>query len=267
MIPSAVASVGRHLVLLGPAWTRAFRCVWMLEELDLTYHIDSRAMPVSKLVRQHVSTGKVPVLLEFDDMDTSDSASTVIANSAATADHQHQPPPLYPTSAPPSFVLSESSAINTYLGDQYGGVARHLIPPPGTRERATYDATVSCITAELDSQGLWLHRKHEAMAEQLGGPPNPAAVATAKQQFERINLHLAAQLHPYLLGPHFTAADILYVHCLDWSKGIGWHDQWPPHLEEYRHRCQQRPAYQRAKLQRDAGKRAGKKTQHGDSKL
>ena len=29
---------------------------------------------------------------------------------------------------------------------------------------------------------------------------------------------------PYLLGPSFTAADILLVHCLNWAEAIGWLD-------------------------------------------
>ena len=238
MIPEAVGA-GRRLVLLGPAWTRAFRCVWMMEELGLKYQVDSKAMPVSKAVRQHVGTGKVPVLLEFD------GNNNEVVSQENEAYH------------PPSFVLSESSAINTYLCDQYGGVNLNLIPPAGTRERAKYDETVSCITTELDSQGLWLHRKHKGDI--------PEILPAARKQFDRINRHLAKQLNPYLLGQHFTSADVLYVHCLDWSKGIGWHDQWPEHLESYRKLCQQRPAYQSAKLQRDAEKAANKSKSSSDT--
>jgi len=226
------AMLPRRLVLLGPAWTRAFRCVWMLEELEDVrdnYEVNAQALPVSRTVRQHVSTGKVPVLLEFDNNSNDDE---------------------------PSFVLSESSAINTYLCDQYGGAKLNLIPPAGTRQRAKYDETVSCLTTELDSQGLWLHRKHEAMAQNFGACPE--AVVAARAQFDRINTHLAQQLDPYLLGAHFTAADVLYVHCLDWAKGIGWSDQWPTNVEGYRQLCHQRPAYQRAKVQRDAEKKSSK---------
>ena len=35
---------------------------------------------------------------------------------------------------------------------------------------------------------------------------------------------MISQLSPYLLGEHFTAADILYVHCLDWAESIGWYE-------------------------------------------
>jgi len=228
-----------RLVLLGPAWSRAFRCVWMLEELGLPYRIVEEAMPISRAVRKYVSTGKVPVLLEFDDKPTPDFQN-------------------------PSFVLSESAAINSYLCDRYGGGGLlgekeqqpppQLIPPPCTRERALYDQAVSCILSELDAQGLWLHRKHEALAQHFGAIPD--AVVAARKQFDRINAHLAQQLHPYLLGSHFTAADILYVHCLDWAKGIGWHGEWPSNVESYRQLCHERPAYQRAKQLRDAGKKS-----------
>jgi glutathione S-transferase len=217
----------KTLRLLGPAWTRAFRCVWMLEELGLPYEIVLDSLPVSRKVRKYVSTGKVPVLLEYD----------------------------HPTDEYPSFVLSESAAINTYLADHYGGVDKGLIPPAYTQQRARYDEAVSCIVTELDSQGLWIHRKHEAMAQHFGAIP--AAVQHAEQHFNRINAHVCQPLvsSPYLLGDEFTAADILYVHCLDWSKGIGWHTHWPAIVHEYRDRCHSRPAYQRAVKARDGDKK------------
>jgi hypothetical protein len=42
------------------------------------------------------------------------------------------------------------------------------------------------------------------------------------------------------------------VHCLDWSKSIGWDVNWPQQLHAYRALCHARPAYQRAKALRDA---------------
>ena len=48
----------------------------------------------------------------------------------------------------------------------------------------------------------------------------------------------------YLLRNEFTAADIIYLRCLDWAKGIGWHANWPKGLDEYRKRCQARPTCQ-----------------------
>merc|ERR1719210_1550627 len=54
------------------------------------------------------------------------------------------------------FVLSESAAINTYLGDKFG----RLVPQHGTQERALYDQWCFFLMSELDAQALYIHRKH-----------------------------------------------------------------------------------------------------------
>jgi glutathione S-transferase len=198
----------------------------MLEELSVPYE-NVNVLPVSRAVRKYNKTGKVPVLLELDSKESED----------------------------PSFVLFESVAINTYLGDNYGANTG-LVPPALTRERAIYDQTVCYILSELDAQGLWIHRKHEGLGKHFGYIPE--AVEAGKQQFVRINEDLAGRLNPYLLGERFTAADIMYVHCLDWAKGVGWHESWSDNVEPYRKMCHQRPAYQRAKALRDAHKQAEK---------
>jgi glutathione S-transferase len=192
----------------------------MLEELGIPYeNIPVRS--ASKAARKHVTTGKVPMLLEYDDENNYNDDDDASA---------------YPK---PSFVLSESSAIVTYLAMKYGkssnGGCHTFVPSTwrdgdGWRERAIYDQTVACITNELDSQ----------------------AVEHAKQQFDITNRHLTQQLHPYLLGDSFSAVDILYVHCLDWSQAIGWDQDWPSHLQTYHQQSQNRPAYQKVRALRDA---------------
>jgi glutathione S-transferase len=228
---SSVVFATRSLHLMGPAWTRAFRCLWMLEELGLPYdHVD--AQPVSRRVKKFNPSGKVPVLLEYD-------------KSNATGSNEE-----------PSLVLTESVAINTYLGDCYDVHKIDLVPAVGTRERAIYDATVCSILSELDAQSLWIHRKHEGMGQHFGYIPD--AVEHAAHQFQRMNAQVAQQVAtsggPYLLGANFTAADILYVHCLDWASSIGWKKQWPEHLIEYRAKCHGRAAYQKVKSMRDVSK-------------
>ena len=78
-----------------------------------------------------------------------------------------------------------------------------------------------------------------------------------------MNEQLAGQVitsgGPYLLGAKFTAADILYVHCLDWASSIGWKtEQWPEHLAEYRAKCHERAAYQKVKGMQDVGNQVRK---------
>ena len=233
---------GRRLELVGSVLFRPFRNLWMLEELGLPYdYIPAR--PRGRAVSQHHELGKVPVLLEY--AEGSDSSP---------------------------FTMYESAAINTYLGDMVNCAndRRHhytlkeamdgpkpgeeridsLVPRVGTPERGRYEQTVSCILTELDAQGLWIHRKHEALGQFFGTIPE--AVAHAKSHFDRINAHLSKQINDnphshYLVGHSFTAADILYVHCLDWSKSIQWDDEWKDNeiLLEYLKLCKSRSAYQR----------------------
>lgn len=177
------------------------------------------------------------------------------------------------------FSMYESGPINTYLGDKYGSipspspsssVPRIHHPIVGTHERALYDQTLSVILSELDAQGLWIHRKHEALGHIF--QTIPEAVEHARKYFHKTNRVLMKQLQDsmdkvqqqqqgdddhgndgvadyYLLGPNFTAADICYVHCLDWSKTIGWHDKWTQDqcLAQYLDRVRSRPAYQKVK--------------------
>jgi glutathione S-transferase len=235
--------------LLGPAWTRAFRCVWMLEEINASYELDETALPQSDRVRALVKSGKVPILIDHG-CHYDDPSFNAAGRSRQQQQQQQEEEP---------FVLYESTAINTYLGEgtslvptAAGNGRQQQQQQQQQQQRARYHQTVDCINTELDAQGLWLHRKHAAMGHVFGELP-AAVITTARHQFTRMNTQIATQLSPYLLGESFTAADILYVHCLDWSKSIGWHDEWPVNVDEYRRLCQSRPAYQRAKLVRDKG--------------
>jgi glutathione S-transferase len=215
--------------IIGGAAFRTFRVLWMLEELQVNYH-HVPALPQSDHVRKYNPLGKIPILVEED-----------------------------------GFVLFESGAIMTYLGDKYRSThetsrntVHHLVPMAGTKERGLYDQTLSVLLTELDAQGLWIHRKHEAMGEVFTYIPD--AVTHARKYFHKTNRALIQQLKdangPFLLGPHFTAADIVYVHCLQWSKAIGWNDKWKDDtmVTDYLGRCTSRPTYAKVKALRDAEK-------------
>jgi glutathione S-transferase len=255
------------LKLLGPSFTRAFRCLWMLEELGVKYEIDELVRPQSRRARQYSGAGKVPILLHY----------------AETAD-----PPL---------VLTESLAINTYLGDtfpirsetdasEHGDDAASATdpsaypPPPlhmpsfGTLERVKYDQLACCILSELDASSLWVHHKHTSpdLAKVFGFIPELAAPCRAN--FAKANCELALQCRPYLLGPNFTPVDIAYVHCLEWATRQQWDDntnssgsddeveEWPAALlDPYLARCRARPAYRRAQQIRKACLLEGKRRQ------
>ena len=209
-----MASKSSTLKLLGPTMFRAFRCVWMLEELGVAYeHV--LAKPWSKVARTYHPQGKIPVLIDGD------------------------------------FVLYESAAINTYLGDKYES---NLLPPPRTQQRALYDQMTLCLMTDMDAQGLWIHRKHEELTEYFG--KSPEAVQEAKRQFEKVQGVMEKQLSepgPYLLGSDFSAVDILYVDCLNWATSIGWFKV-PMEdgvMQNYLNLCKSRPAYKRTAAKRN----------------
>ena len=211
--------------LIGAGMSRAFRCLWVLEELGIPYRYVA-ALPQSAEVKQHNPLGKIPVLVEDD-----------------------------------GFCLYETNAIIGYLGDKHGssdGSSSHLVPPAGTKERGLYEQAMSVLATELDAQGLWIHRKHEAMGEHFGHIPD--AVEHARKYFNKTNRMLIQQLKDntatvavgsgkpsYLLGPDFTAADIVYVHCLDWSKAIGWDAKWKDDatITKYIKVCKSRDSFSR----------------------
>jgi glutathione S-transferase len=212
------------LKLLGPAYTRTFRCLWMLEELGVPYLHVEEASPASRAVKEFQPSGKVPVLLDYSKGDNGEP-----------------------------FVLTESVAINTYLADCHGAKdsSLGLVPAVGTTERAFYDQTVCCILSELDAQALWMVRKHNGELAKIFGAI-PDIVPASQTQFHSINKLVAKQLQPYVLGSTFTAADILYVNCLDWAQMLGWNsdNHWPNNIDAYLELCRQRPAYQRAQAMR-----------------
>ena len=204
--------MGSHVrTIIGGASFRSFRCLWMVEELGIPYRLDPSG-PQSESVLKYNPLGKVPVFVDED-----------------------------------GFSMYESAAINTFLGDKYRKINGTLVPPPGTNLRGLYEQTVSVLTNEMDSQGLWIQRKHEAMGDTFTHIPD--AVDHARKYFNKTNRSMVKQLSengPYILGKEFTAADILYVHCLDWSRMIRWDEKWrdDPVVKNYLDLCKARPAFQ-----------------------
>ncbi|CAK9023109.1 Glutathione S-transferase 3 [Durusdinium trenchii] len=247
------------LVLIGTAKARPFRNVWMLEELQVPYTLRPE-IPRSPEVLAMNRSGKVPIL-KTSASHCLKHPETMLPESTAALQHGN-------------FIMTESAAINTYLADAFRGHVPELVPPAGSQLRGRYEELVSCIITELDAQGLWIHRKHEAMKQFFGHIPEDgerpgdsrvvdaldAAVQHAQQHFcNTVNILLAQlrEVGDYLLG-NFSAADILLVHCLDWAGVIKWlpstsiESELQPVLEQYLERCHKRDAYQRAVAQRKA---------------
>mmetsp|Transcript_27556 Transcript_27556/g.41671 ORF Transcript_27556/g.41671 Transcript_27556/m.41671 type:complete len:222 (+) Transcript_27556:105-770(+) len=210
------------LKLIGNPAMRAFRNVWMLEELGLKYE-NVPAMPLSKEAKQYHPHGKLPILVD----------------------------------AERDFFLFESAAINTYLADKFRGQGElELVPVAGTTERGRYEQMVSYIITEVDTQGLWIHRKHDHFKKIFGSIPE--AVKVAKATCLRSMTALLDDMdklgYDYLLGSKFSAADILFMDCLLWAQDIKWIPFKDAKVQaaaaRYMKAIEARPAYQKALAQK-----------------
>ena len=196
------------LTLWGGATGRTIRAHWALHELGLDYDkklIGSRTGATqSEEFRALNSKEKIPVLVHD------------------------------------GFVLTESAAIVTYLGDTFGG----LTPEHGTRERARYNEWTSFILMELDAHTLYILRRHDSLRHLYGEAP--AALEAARQGFDKQIRWALPRIRsaPFLVGDSFSGVDILMTSCLDWAHAYGF--DLDDALHEYRHLHRSRPAYRSA---------------------
>ncbi|MFT7652268.1 MAG: glutathione S-transferase [Limisphaerales bacterium] len=119
-----------------------------------------------------------------------------------------------------NFVLSESAAIVTYLGDTYGPDTG-LVPKPYTTERALYNQWSSFVQMELDAHTLYIIRKHRDLADLYGEAP--AAIETAIEGFNKqvAVAESAIKDTDFLVGSHFSAADLMLTSVLTWAVAYG----------------------------------------------
>ena len=202
------------LIVYGVGTSRALRAHWAMAELGLTYRteqIQSRSGQTTTVEYTALDPRqKIPVLQDGD------------------------------------FILSESSAIVTYLGEHYGSPGRQLVPAE-SRQRARYNEWVSFISMELDATSLYVLRRHEGLPEIYGDAP--VASKVAREYFVKMIGAAAVRFsggRSYLLGNAFSGADIMMMTVLPWAKKL---DIALPAIFEAYHDCTvERPAYQAALL-------------------
>ena len=195
----------------GGATSRTLRAHWMAHELALDYTPRADRFPhgcdSEDAFRTLNPKEKIPVLVDGD------------------------------------FVLTESVAIVTYLGDTYGK-GTGLVPEVGDRLRARFNEWNSFAQMELDAHTLYVMRKHRDLADLYGEAP--AAIQTAIDGFNK-QVNVAVDVlakQPYLLGDSFTAADLVLMTCLDWARAYGF--TLDPVLDAYRETIHEREACQQA---------------------
>ncbi|MDX2427035.1 MAG: glutathione S-transferase family protein [Cycloclasticus sp.] len=189
--------------------SRSSRVVWMLEEIGVDYdfikiELLQGAGQSEEYLKIHAD-GKVPAI--DDD----------------------------------GFVLTESAAIMTYLGDKYSD--SKLVPEPRTKERARYDEWSFFVLTELE-QPLWTVGKHTFVFPEEKRVPEILDVA--HWEFLKACKVLEKRLSgkKYALGDSFSAIDILIAHTLRWADAFGV-PCGSQLLDEYRERMSARASFER----------------------
>lgn len=195
--------------IYGTPKSRAFRVYWVMEELGLTY----KSIPITPGKESHSAeflklnpNGKVPALKEGD------------------------------------FILFESAAICYYLCTK--SPKQTLVPKEGTKERALVDQWMFWCMSELE-QAPWAISKHSYVypeqyrtANALDGPKYEFA------NYEKVLLKTLNQ-NKYLLGDHYTLADIFVAHTLNWANSMGLVSE--ERLKEYAKTLKELPSFNKAK--------------------
>ena len=160
-----------NLTVYGVGTSRAVRAHWAMAELGLSYRteqVQSRSgQTQTEAYTKLDPRQKIPMLQDGD------------------------------------FILVESSAIITYLAENYGGPDRQLVPTD-VRQRARYNEWVSFICMELDATSLYVLRRHEGLPQIYGAAPVATEVARAyfTKMIEAAAMRYAGR-STYLLGDDF----------------------------------------------------------------
>lgn len=189
--------------------SRSLRVVWALEELGVEYQchalrLDRGEGKTPEHLARHPD-GKVPVLVDGE------------------------------------LTLFESAAICRYLAARYG--ADSGLMPTDVAGQARLDQWLFFLLTELE-QPLWNQAKHTfALPE---AQRVPAMIPTAAWEYRRALAALTRRFNGdgWLMGGHFSLADIFLAQILGWSQKAK--HPVPEALKEYLARCMARPAYARA---------------------
>jgi glutathione S-transferase len=205
------------LKIYGVARSRAYRTLWMAAELGLDY--------------EHVK-------IDFADGSTRQPGFLAI-----------NPNGHVPAIDDDGFRLWESMAINLYLAKKYGSGAQGLYPHRLEDEARVWQWSFWGMT-EIERPAL------TALLNRVGPEDrrDPAAADAAEQALAAPLkvLDTAVGSTPYLLGDHFTVADLNLASILAWARQARVNLAAVPHAEGWLKNCHDRPAAQAARrLQRE----------------
>jgi glutathione S-transferase len=202
------------LRIYGIARTRAFRVLWVAQELGLAYeHLPIEIRDANPNVADYLKinpNGRLPAI--EDD----------------------------------GFVLWESLAITMYLAKKHG--LGRLYPEALEGEARTWQWSLWAVNEVDRGVNIWsLHAKRLPPEER-----NPKALADALKVLEQPLRVLEATLadRPYLLGEAFTVADLNVAAVMSRALAMDWTAA--PRVGDWLARCHARPAAREAVALRDA---------------
>ena len=203
------------LKIYGIVRSRAFRTLWMAEELGIPY--------------EQVQT------------DFSDGPMSCRVPGFAAINPNAQIPAIDDD----GFKLWESLAINLYLAKKH--VEKGLYPKSLHDEAKCWQWAFWAATSVEGPIGLW--GQHTMMFAPEKRDPKQAAGALEKLAgpFKVLNAHL--QAHPYLVGSSFSVADLNLAGVM--SRALAMDFAATPKVGEWLRRCLERPAAQKIRKLRD----------------
>ncbi len=200
------------ITLYGIAASRAFRCLWMLEELALDYR--------------------------HEPIDYRDHAALDAADYRAL-----NPNGRIPTLVDGELVLWESLAINLYLARRYGKQAG-LWPDDIEDEGRAYQWSF-WVMGEVEHPLLTVLMHQRLLPQDRRDPERAARNRGILRQPFSI-LERALSQHDWLAGDRFTAADLNVAATLSWARPARLSLKDWPTLDAWLSRCLDRPARKRA---------------------
>lgn len=201
------------ITLYGITTSRAFRCLWMLEELGLEYRHQ-------------------PLDFRGDDLKSPDYLDL-------------NPNGRVPTLCDGELVLWESMAINLYLADRYGH-DQGLWPDTHGMQAKTYQWSFWVMTEVEHSLLTVLMHKRVLPEDKRDAHKVSRNEGVLRQPFAI--LEGALEGREYLAGDRFTVADLNVAAVLSWCKPARYSLKELPNLNGWLNRCLDRPARKRAQV-------------------
>ncbi|MCB1671041.1 MAG: glutathione S-transferase family protein [Gammaproteobacteria bacterium] len=198
--------------LYGFSQSRSFRALWALEEAGLDYeyiaiNFGSEDGPHGSRSPEYMAInpqGKVPTLIDG------------------------------------SLTLTESGAMLNHIARK--APEKKLIPLHDEEMLARYENFLFFVLSDLE-QPLWTNGKHRFALPEEQRVPQMLETATWEFAKAQRALHHQLEGRKFVVGDHFSAADILLAHTLNWADRF----KFPVDKEllEYRDTHFQRPAAQK----------------------